>query len=269
MSFDRPEAWALKHFTSATLLEGFNTPRTRERGSVDLEFEAGWLPPLSEAQQRVGFNGTDAQDLNHAPLLVRPRVTIGLPGRLALTVAAVPPVRLFGIKALLGAIALERPLHESPVWTLGVRGYGQLGHVEGAFTCPRNVLVFDPGSPDNMAGCQAESSDVATFRYAGVETGFGYRTRSRLSPHAAVSVNYLVLAFQVNALTFGYVDRTRLVAQGMTMAASAGLACRLTPRVGATLDVFYTPLSVRRSFGAPIRNDALLTVRALISYRLR
>jgi hypothetical protein len=274
MSFDRPEAWALKHFTSATLLEGLDVPRTRAKGAIDFGLEVSWLPALSDAQRLIGFGGTKPEDLNKAPIFLRPRVTIGLPGRFALTLAGVPPVRTFGVKALLGAVALERPVYESPTWVVGLRGYGQMGHVDAAFTCPQSVLAFAPNSAQNLYGCRAESSDRSSFRYVGGEVGFGYRTGSRVSPHAAVSVNYLNMQFQVNALRddvpgHTILDHALLLAHGVTMAVSGGVSYRLASRVNAAIDAFYTPLSIRRPGSTAAQNDGLFTIRALFTYRIR
>ena len=270
LSFDRPEIWALKYFTSATLLTGLETPRTPAPGSIALGFEVSWLPTLSEAQRRVGFDGTKVEDLNKAPFVPRPRVTIGLPDRFSLIVAGVPPVRSFGIKSKLIAFGLERPVRETPEWSVGLRGYGQLGNVEAAFTCPASVLAFAPG-PGNEYGCQAESSDTASLRFAGGQLGVAYRgdRLHKVSPHAAVAVNYLNLAFQVNALREGSLDRTYQTSHGVTIAGSGGIGYALSGRLEAAVDLFYTPLSVSRVAGAPSRNDGLFNVRALIAYRLR
>jgi hypothetical protein len=35
------------------------------------------------------------------------------------------------------------------------------------------------------------------------------------------------------------------------------------------MDVFYSPLSVRRSFGAPAQNDGLFNIRTLLMYQVR
>src|ERR1700730_7283889 len=58
LSFDRPEAWALKYFTSMLLLSGWETPEELPSGSVRIGLELGWVPALSPAQERVGFDGT-------------------------------------------------------------------------------------------------------------------------------------------------------------------------------------------------------------------
>jgi hypothetical protein len=269
--FDRPESWALKYFASATLLDGLETPRSREFGALSIGLELGWLPRLSAEQRKIGFNGTKPEDLNKAPFFVRPRLTIGLPARVSLVVAAVPPVRSFGITPRLIAVAVERPVVEFLRWIVGVRGYGQLGTVRGAYTCPQSVLGFEPGSPGNLYGCQAESSDTATLRYAGGQVSVARLPASGrgLSPHAAVSVNYMDLAFEVNARTFGYLDNSHMASRGVTWSASAGVEFPVTGRIGANVDVFYAPLSVRRGFGASPENDGLLNVRALLAYRFR
>src|SRR5512134_658776 len=66
LSFNRPEAWALKYFASATLMSGLETPRTRDPWSVSFGAEIGWLPSVSDSQRFVGFNGTKQEDLNKA-----------------------------------------------------------------------------------------------------------------------------------------------------------------------------------------------------------
>jgi hypothetical protein len=271
LSFDRPESWALAYFASASLPSGLDTPRTLKPGSVGIGFEFGSLPPLSEAQQLVGFNGTESQDLNKAPVFLRPRVTIALPAHLSVIVTAVPPVRMFGVKPKFIGLAIERPVYETPAWAAGLRVFGQLGTVQGSYTCPASVLAFEPGSRANPDGCQAVSSDTATLRYAGGEASIAYRPDARhgLSPHAAVGLTYMNVAFQVNALTFGMIDHTNLLSHGTTIFGSSGISCPLTTRLTLGVDVFYSPLSVRRGSGAPVQNDGLLNVRALVTYRLR
>ncbi|MDD1677917.1 MAG: hypothetical protein LUO93_01875, partial [Methanomicrobiales archaeon] len=215
--------------------------------------------------------GFETEDLNKAPVLPRPRVTIGLPGRLSLIVAGTPPIRLWGVKAALLALGLERPLVEMPRWSLGVRGYGQFGTANASYTCPASRLAFAPGAPGNTDGCQALSSDTATLRYVGGEASVAYQPSGpgRLSPPATLGFAYMDGGFQVDALVFGYVDHTEMVTRGMIASGSAGVTARLTSRLSMGLDVFYSPIRVSRSPGASAQNDGFLNVRTLISYRLR
>jgi len=271
LAFDRPESWALGHFTAATLLSGLETPVTRRPGEVSIGLEIGWLPRLSPSELRVGFDGFETEDLNKASFIPRPRVTVGLPARWSLIVAGTPPVRMFGVKAALLALGLERPLLETLRWTVGLRGYGQIGTANASFTCSASKLAFAPGAPGNTEGCEALSSDTATLRYVGAEASVAYQPRgpSRLSPHAAIGLAHVDDAFQVDALVFGYVDHTRMVTHGTIVSGSGGVTARLTPSLSLGLDVFYSPFRVSRSLGAPAQNDGFFNLRALVSYRLR
>jgi hypothetical protein len=271
LAFDRPESWALKYFAAATLLGGLETPNPQPPGSVSIGLEAGWLPSLTDAQQLVGYYGTESQDLNKAPFFPRPRVSIGLPASFSLIVAVVPPVPMFGLKTKLLAVGLGRPVLRPGAWSIGARVYGQFGTVSGSYTCPASTLAFEPGSAGNHDGCEAASSDTASLRYAGGELSAAYRSGDafRLSPHAAFGVAYMDVGFQVNALTFGMVDHTHYLSHGTVISASGGVTYRLSNRFVLSTDVFYSPLAVSRSIGAPVRNDGLFTLRTLLSYRMR
>jgi len=267
---ERPEAWAMNYFTSATLLSGLGVPRSRAPGSIEIGAELDWIPQLSSAQQRVGFNGTKDEDLNKAPIFGRPRITIGLPWQFALTLSYVPPVRIFGIKPNLFAFALERPLYEQNSWTIGMRLYGQIGSAEGAFTCPGEVVQFPPGSPENIYGCEKKSADKSFQHYAGFELSGAYRIeRLRgLTPYITVAGNFLDTQVNVNAQTFGILDRTRLKAETWTFSASAGMAYPITNKLTLSVGMFYSPLWVTRPPAASSQNDALFNVRALLTYQL-
>ena len=274
VSFDRPEAWGLKYFASTSLLSGLQPPEPTEGhriGSVTVGLELGWVPSLDAGQRRIGFNGTAPEDLNKAPIFARPVVRVGLPGKFSVIVAPLPPFRVFGVTSHLVAFGLERPLLERQQWSLSWRGYGQFGSVKGAFTCPRSVLAFAPGSPENPTACVGESADVASLRYAGSEIQFAHRIPSmpRLVPHVAAGGNFIDGVFQLNAPVQGGLDRTRLWTRGGTFSGTAGVSYLVTRRVVFTVDAFYTPLWVKRSVTAPRTNDGLFNVRALLSYTFR
>jgi hypothetical protein len=270
VAFDRPESWALAYFASATLVTGLEPPHARPAGSLALGIEVNWLPAVSDAQRFVGFDGTKQEDLNKTPVVLRPRLTIGLPGQWSIIVAVVPPIPVFGVSPRLLAVAVERPVVTTSQISIGARGYGQIGSVTGAYTCPPGVLSFEPGTPGNLYGCQAESSDRATLGYAGAEGSVAYRSDALkgLSPHAAIAVTYMDLGFQVNAQTFGFLDQTHLLTHGTTWSTSAGVSSRLSSKFDVSVDVFYTPLSVQRPNQAA-SNEGLFNVRALAVYRLR
>jgi hypothetical protein len=274
IGFERPEAWGLKYFASTTLLSGLQPPESGEghrTGSVSVGLEMDWLPTLDEGQRRIGFNGRALQDLNQSPILARPVVRIGLPKKLTAVVAAPPPFHLLGVTTHLAAFGLERPVLERSHWTLGWRGYGQVGTVKGAFTCPTSALAFAPGSPENSTSCVGKSSDIASLRYAGSEFQLAYKIPGmpRLVPHVAAGGNFLDGAFQTDAPVVRGRDRTRLWTRGGTFSGTGGASYLVTSHVVFTVDAFYSPLWVKRNATAPRTNDGLFNVRALMSYTFR
>jgi hypothetical protein len=268
LTFDRPEAWAMKYFTSASALNGLSTPDETEPGSIGVAFESGWLPALSTSQERVGFNGTTPEDLNKAPVFLRPRITIGLAHGLAVIAAFDPPIRSFNVTPRLFALGLDGTIHDGRQWRVGWRAHGQLGSVTAAVTCPSSTIAFVPGSPGNPAGCTAESADQSSLRYAGAEVHVARRLANGLSPHAAIGVNFVDTIFQTNAQTFGQPDHTRLTTRGLLFAGSAGIGYVFASRFAIAADLFYSPLTVRRSPGASRTIDPMMNARALVSYRI-
>jgi hypothetical protein len=182
-----------------------------------------------------------------------------------------PPLEVFGVQPNLFAFALERPLYERRPWTFGVRMYGQIGQVKGAFTCPEEAVKAPPGSPQNRFGCERESADTATQQYGGLEFSGSYRIEQAggLTPYLAVAGNFLDNKFQTKARTFGFRDRRRLLAQTWTFSASAGATYPLSERLNLSIGLFYSPLWVTRPPDTTSQNDALFNVRAQITYRWR
>lgn len=269
--FDRPEAWGLKYFASASLLSGLELPVSPEdhhAGAVTVGFETGWLPTLDAGQEQIAFDGKSELDLNKAPIFARAVVRVNLPRRFSVIAAAPPPFRVFGLTSHLLALGVEHPIVERREWDLNWRGYGQVGSVKGAFTCPSSVLAFAPGSQGNPSGCVGESADVATLRYAGSEFQFAHRIQRlpKLVPHAAVGGNFIDGVFQVHAPTKRGLDETKEWTHGGTFSTTGGVSYLVTARAVMTVDVFYTPLGVKRNPTAPLTNDGLFNVRALLSY---
>jgi len=274
LGFDKPEAWGLKYFASASLLSGLQPPAPAEgyhAGSISLGFEADWLPHLTAGQRMIGFNGTTEEDLNKAPIFARVVVRIGLPDKFTVVVAAPPPFHTFGLTSHLLEFGLERPLIERNPWMLSWRGYGQVGSVKGAFTCPAGVAAFAPGTPQNPTECVGESADTASLRYAGSEFQLAYKIPSmpKLIPHVAVGGNFIDGAFQVRAPVSDGFDETRLWTRGGTFTATGGLSYQVNPQMALLVDAFYTPLWVQRSATAPSMNDGLFNVRAMVNYTFR
>jgi len=268
---DAPESWAMFWFTSSTSFAGIGAPRSREPWSLELFLDAASLPDLDERQRTVGFGGTKVEDLNKSPAFARPGLTIGLPWKLSVSLAYIPPIKIYGLRANLFSAAVERPLVERGPWTLGARLHGEVGHVRGAYTCPGSVLYFEPGSDGNPYGCESKSNDTAIQRYVGLELSASYRIEKLydLAPYLALGANYLNTEFHVHARTFGFDDRTRLAADTWTFSLGAGASLPVTDDIRVALGVFYTPLWVTRPPETSEERDSLVHARCEISYRLR
>lgn len=271
MDFDRPEAWALELFTSASLLTGLGPVDTTEPGSIEVGFELMSMPHLDTEQRTVGFNGVKEEDLNRTPAWGRLRVTFGLPADFSLTLGAVPPLEVDGVTANLYSIAIARPLYRGERSTLGLRLHTQFGDVEGDLTCGEAEAAIPPGAPGNEFGCNAASNDEVTLDYYGAELVWSRRFEGRGAPaiHVGASLQEMDLEFQVNAQTFGILDRTLLLTDGSTWSVEAGASWQLGARAGLSTELFYSPLDVVRATDSSPENDALLNLRVLLRYRVR
>lgn len=269
MDFDRPESWALKYFSSVSLMSGLGTPARTESGSIELSFEGAWVPSLSEEEQRVGFIGSKVEDLNRTSFFGRLRATLGLPHDFSLTFGYTPPLETNGVEPEMFNLAIARPILDTRSWLLGLRLHGQLGTIAGDLTCPADIA--GPEDPDlNPDACHEPSRDEVTADYIGLELSATPKIwGERWQPHFAISANYLDLEFQVNARYSIFDDRTLLLTDGMTYALTAGLGYRFGDRLRLTGELFYTPLDVVRDPERSAQNDELFNARALLAYRLR
>jgi len=268
LDFDRPEAWAMKYFTSVSLMSGFGVPEARRPGSVEVDVELGWIPELDDEQARVGFSGSKVEDVNKAPVFFRPRLVVGLPADFSLTFGYVPPVEAFDAQAHVFSLSLDRPLGRLGDWRFGGRLYGQVGEVRSDITCPNEVVgVTDPAL--NPTGCEEESRDEVTMNYAGVELSAAWGPpEARWQPYASVAANHLDMEFQVDALTNGLRDLSRLTADGWTWSAAAGVKVRHRSGIDLAVEAYYTPLEVDRELDGSSENDALFHLRALVGWRV-
>jgi len=67
------------------------------------------------------------------------------------------------------------------------------------------------------------------------------------------------LEFQVDAITFGFHDRSRLAADGWTAAVTAGASFPVGTRLRLAIEAFYTPLDVIRPPATTDENDPCST----------
>jgi hypothetical protein len=266
LASDRPEAWAMNYVAASSLMTAFGETPALATGRWSVALDLGYIPRLSEAQQRVGFNGIKQEDLNKSPVFGRIRLILGLPGEFVAELGYTPPLSINGTQPLdLVAIAIGRRVFESDRFTLSVRAFGQHGRAQGDITCPARLAgVLD--RQQNPFGCQAPSDDHVMLNYYGLEATSGWTAES-WHAHASVGAARTELAVQVDALTFGVRDRSRLVARGVLPFATVGASRDLDARWNLGLEVLYVPLRVQREPSAPSENDPLTSLRMQLRYR--
>ena len=269
MDFDRPESWALKYFAAVSMMTGMGTPEPVRFGSIKLSLETGWIPSLTEDQRRVGFVGYKVEDLNRNSWIGRFRATFGLPGDFSVTLAYSPPIERHGVEAELINLALARPVLNSEKWRLGLRLHGQLGKIEGDFTCPENIVGLE--DPDrNPDACVEPSADRVGLDYVGLEFSATPQIWGpRWEPYLAVSGNYLDLEFQVDARYSIFLDRNLLLTDGWIYYLAAGTTRSVTEKLQITGELFYAPLDVVRSPSSGSENDGIFNARLQLSYSIR
>ena len=262
-----PEAWAMGYFTSATTMTAFGPPPDLGPGQMRVALELGSLPHLDQRQRQVGFSGFKQEDLNKSPAFGRARLWVGLPGRWVAELGYTPPVEIGGARARdLVAAALSRRVFERNGHALSLRVSGQHGAVTGDITCPAELAgLHDAGR--NPYGCDAPSDDRLELNAYGADATFG-RTAPGWQWHATLGVLRMEPVVQVDALTFGYRDRSRLVARGHQGYVALG-GGHEGARWGLRAELLYVPLRVRRSAGEPVETDALLSLRVQLSRALR
>ena len=240
-------------------------------GALEVALEGGWVPSLSQDQQRVGFNGTKLEDLNQTSVLFRPRVRVGLPRALTLEAGWIPPVEINGVEPNIFSLAIARSFALTERQRLGLRFYGQGGTIDGDFTCSSDTVAAGDDSVLNPFRCEAVSEDTQTLDAVGLEVSWAVTPMesSRWELHVGMGVHRMDLEFQVRALYGGLVDRTLLATDGITISAVAGASYLAGERHRLTGELFYSPLDVVRPPQLASANDGLFNVRALYSYKVR
>jgi hypothetical protein len=266
LASDRPEAWAMNYVAASTLMTAFGETPALAAGGWSVALDLGYIPRLSEGQQRVGFNGIKQEDLNKSPVFGRLRLILGLPGDFVAELGYTPPLSIDGAQPLdLVALSIGRRVFERDSFTLSVQAFGQHGRAQGDITCPARLAgVVD--RQQNPFGCQAPSNDHIMLNYYGLEATSEW-TAGSWHAHASVGAARTEFAVQVDALTFDVRDRSRLVARGILPFATIGASRDLDTHWNLGVEVLHVPLRVQREPNAPSENDPLTSLRLQLRYR--
>ena len=245
LEFDRPEAWAMKFAVGVATFTGFGVPVELEDGDFEIGFEAGNVPRLSDAERRVGFNGTKLEDMNKSPVFARIRGRFGVGAGWAAELGFVPPVRIDGAQPLMLAGALGGVLTESYSYRIGARIHGQIGRVRGDITCDAETVAAPANTPANEFSCEAVSNDEMVHAYSGVEVSASWLLGT-IEPYVTLSGTYIDADFTVDAQYAGLSSNEVFTTNGGTVSGAVGAALELNDEARMAIEVFYTPLSVVR-----------------------
>lgn len=266
LASDRPEAWAMNYVAASTFMTGFGATPVLAPGDWSVDAVLAYIPRLSEAQQRIGFNGTKVEDLNKTPVFGRARLMVGLPSGFVAEVGYTPSLQINSTRPRdLVAVAIGRRVFERGRFSVSARLFGQHGRVGGDITCPARLTGVSDRQ-QNPFGCQAPSDDRVALNYYGVELASAWNAGA-WQLHLGLGAVRSELSVQVDALTFDERDRSRLDARGVLPFATFGVSRDIAPHWNAGVEWLYVPLHVRRPPDFARESDPLTSARLQLRYR--
>jgi opacity protein-like surface antigen len=270
LDFGRPESWGMKYYASLAVFSGMGAPQATAAGDVALGFEGGNVPQLSDAERRIGFNGTKLEDVNKTHLFGRLRGSVGLGRAVVLELGYTPPIERGGARPHILGLALGRPFQLAPSWRLGIRGHGHIGTITGDVTCGADAVAAGDDPEANPFQCARPSQDESRQRVVGLELVAGYDGRSRFKPYVGIGLNSMDLEFRLNAVySDGRVeDHSVQLTNGTTLSATAGLTFAASQRLRLTAEIFHSGLKVARPPSTAPANEDFLNARVFVSYRV-
>ena len=263
----RPEAWAMSYVAASTFLTSFGATAPLEPWQATVAVDLGHVPRLSDEQQRVGFTGTKQEDLNRSPVFGRVRLLFGLPAEFVGEIAYTPPIEVRDTRARnLFALAIARriALHERA--SLSLRAFAQRGSASGDITCPSRLA----GAPaaENPFGCQEASRDRIELDYYGADVTAAWHA-GPWQAYGSAGVARTDLAVQVDALTGGVRDLSRLTAKASRPFYTVGARWDLDRCWSLAAEVLHVPLRVDREAGRGGESDPYTGLRLQAAYRFR
>jgi hypothetical protein len=268
LASDRPEAWAMNYVSAATFMTGFGATPALASGAWRFAAELGHVPSLGAEQQRVGFGGEKAEDLNKSPVFGRLRAYLGLPAGWVAELGFTPPLSIDGSRTHdLFALAIGRRLIDRDSWSWSVRGFGQHGSATGDITCPEQVVgPFDPER--NPYGCVAPSRDRIALNHYGLDSTIEAGT-APWRWHATLGLVRNEPEVQVDAQVFAVRDRSRLVARGVLPYLAFGFKRELGAHWSVGAELLHVRLSVRRDPARAEQHDDFTALRLRLGWSPR
>jgi hypothetical protein len=234
---------------------GSNEAKTLALQSVPLAFSASTAPGVNRHFE-VGLEGTYLPNIDPATAtaticrpgkgpentdflfaLPRPRVSVALPGGLALQASWIPPIRIGGVKANLFGFSLAKVLPVRPGVAAAVRVHAAVGSIRAPVTCDQDALT-DPVS-ECFHGTLSDDKYSPNIYGADLSVGFG---RGAIRPYLGAGYNRMQPRFQVNFTNqFGSTDRTRVEVDLNRGVVFGGASWQARERLALTGEIYAAP----------------------------
>jgi hypothetical protein len=266
LAADRPEAWAMNYVTVPTIATGFGATPDLRAGQWRADADLGHIPRLEARQQRVGFGGEKAEDLNKSPVFARLRGSLGLGAGWVAELGWTPPLRIDGSRTRdLFVVALGRRVLQRDAWSASARAFGQHGAAEGDITCPAQVAgPFDPER--NPFGCIEASRDRIALNHYGFDATLAV-AHGGWTWHATLGAVRNEPAVQVDARVFTVRDRSYLIARAVLPYLALGAKRALGERWEFGIELLHVPLQVRRPEPDREESDPFTALRLRLGWQ--
>jgi hypothetical protein len=256
---DSHEARLLAFYEAPVTFSPSSAPAPTAPWGVRLDIEVAPIPkPGSDIEQTSLCYASKQENTRLAPLLARPRVTVGLPAGFAVEASYVPPIKVWDADPNLASFAISNVQHLPLTSSLGafslmLRAHGTIGRVKGPITCPTKSLTSDPEQP-----CYGATPSNDTFHpyMVGGEGAVALASRGgHWSFYAGGGVTRLTPRFQVGFTDgFGGVDTTKVNVNLTRGAAFGGVTAHVTHAVDLSVQIYSVPADVTTfRFGAGYR----------------
>jgi len=242
------EAKLLAFFATPIAFSAGGTVEELSAWNVRVSFEASYVPSPSRAMQQpeACYGIKKTENTNLSPVFPRPRVALGLPGRLVLEGSYLPPVTVADAEPNLGSVALYRPWRlrgddDGGSLSVLLRGHATFGRVRGSITCPAKSLQ----QQDPNAACFGTRASSDTYKpnmfgaeAALVKQGAG----ERWGTYGLVGATALRPRFQVGfQYQGGAFDDTKISVDMNRLAVGAGGWYRVGRGTAVTGELYSVP----------------------------
>ena len=251
--FDTAEGRLLGFYSASLMFGPLGLAAPGPAPRLAFGVELGYVPRLNDEQRAIGTD--KPENTNLAPIYPRPRVAVGLPGRVVLEASWLPPVKVFGVTANFMNAAISGPLGTVGPVSLRGRLGAPWGRVRGSITCSGDVA--EQGDADlrlyyNVICNGRDSEDEFRPRHVSAELiATGRRVRSvaggTWAPWAAIGARREWTRFDIGVIRD---DGTRdpdhpiLVLHGTRPHGSVGIGWAGPRTVTLAGEMFYAPGSL-------------------------